>query len=167
MRYTIIYGKGRNQGYWRVSQRPWGRFVRVGLSWNGSSELYRIIKLLMDETFKAKADIHILIPCLPDTLLCLFAAKFFYEQWTTNYELMSNFFEYFQTFHTIFRTFSNVSLYFSNVFNRFWTFSNVSILPILPNRYSLTPQSPFLTPKPTSPPENNPQKTQFLKILDF
>jgi len=48
-------------------------------------------------------------------------------------------FEYFQIF-------SNVSHHFSKIFNRFvlffksfQTFSNVSILPRLPNRYRLTP----------------------------
>ena len=49
---------------------------------------------------------------------------------------------------------------FSNIFERFQTFLNVFALPILPNRYNLTPQSPFLTQKPTHPTKKT-QKTPF------
>ncbi len=55
---------------------------------------------------------------------------------------------------------------FSNIFKRFRMFSNVLFLPVLPNRYSLTHQPPFLSQKSTSLLKSTPKNHHFSIILD-
>ena len=76
-------------------------------------------------------------------------------------------FEYFQIFSNVSHQFSNIFKRFALVFEYFQTFSNVSILLILPNRYNLTAQSPFLTQKQTSPPKSTPFFSHFSPISDI
>jgi len=61
----------------------------------------------------------------------------------------TSFFKYFQSFRAIFRK-----------------FSNVFILPRLPNRYNLTPSPSILTQKLTSPSEESAKNHHFPPILD-
>jgi len=73
---------------------------------------------------------------------------------------MSNIFKYFQSFSNIFKR-------FAPFFESFQTFSNVFALPVLPNHYNLTSQSPFLTQKSTCAPKIYPWSPRFFVILDI
>jgi len=75
-----------------------------------------------------------------------------------------------QKFSNIFKRFTPFFEYFrifSNIFKRFQTFSNVSILPILPNRYKPTPSPLILTQKSRSPPKIHPKNRHFSVIPDI
>jgi len=57
-------------------------------------------------------------------------------------------------------------LHFLAIFTNFLQFFHVFILPILPNSYNLTPESPFSTQKPTSSPKITPKNCNFYLIPD-
>jgi len=78
----------------------------------------------------------------------------------------SNIFKYFRIFSNVSHHFSNIFKRFAPFFESFQTFSNVFTLPVLPNRYILTHQPPFLPQKPTSPLEKHSQKSPFFQIPD-
>jgi len=106
--------------------------------------------------------------------LCLFAAHIFFVPWClcgpqknqSNAQAPVERFEYFQKFSNVSHHFSNIFKRFAPFFERFQTFSNVFTLPVLPNRYILTHQPPFLPQKPTSPLEKHSQKSPFFQIPD-
>jgi len=77
-----------------------------------------------------------------------------------NFRIFSNIFKRFASFFEYFQI-------FSNIFKRFQSFSNVFTLPVLPNHYNLTSQSPFLTQKSTCTPKIYPKNPHFSQFWIF